>query len=91
MHKLDYCIGTHNVTDVSGSNITDTHANLYLIKNRYYEVDYCSLSTSGGVLSTCWNADEYTMRFNSMKEVDSYYGKGYFKPVINRLPTMYHD
>lgn len=53
MHKLDYCIGTHNVTDVSGSNITDTHANLYLIKNRYYEVDYRSLSTSGGVLSTC--------------------------------------
>ena len=91
MCKLDCCIGTHNTEDVNGDNITRVHVNLYLVNNRYYEVDYECMSTSGGVLSTCWNADRYTMPFNSMAEVDDYYGKGYFTPVVSRLPTMSHD
>lgn len=92
--KLPLCIGTHNTEEIKGDNITRIHANLYLDDSKVfgrYEVDYSCLSTSGGVLSTCWNADEYTMAFDSLKEVDDYYGKGYFKPVVSRLPTMPHD
>lgn len=88
MRKLDYCIGTHNTEEVKNGNVISTHANLYHIKNKYV-VDFRYLL--GGACFSCQVVKDCTMRFNSMKEVDSYYGKGYFKPVIDRLPTMYHD
>lgn len=90
MKKLDYCIGTYNVQDVKGDNITYIHANLYFIDGKY-EVDYVRMSTSGGVLSTCWDVDSYTLEFDTLKDVYSYYGRDCFRPVVSRLKTMPHD
>lgn len=88
MHRLDCCIGTHNTEEIKNGNTISIHANLYHIKNKYV-VDFRYLL--GGVGFSCQNDYSMSMKFNSMSEVDAYYGKGYFKPVISRLPTMPHD
>lgn len=88
MRKLDDCIGTHNVEECKNGNVISIHANLYHIKNKYV-VDFRYLL--GGACFSCQVIEDYTRKFNSMAEVDAYYGEGYFKPIISRLPTMPHD
>ena len=88
MRKLEDCIATHNVVKTKNGNTISIHANLYHIKNKFV-VDFRYLL--GGVCFSCQVIEDYTMKFNSMAEVDAYYGKGYFIPVISRLPTMPHD
>ncbi len=88
MRKLEDCIATHNVVKTKNGKTLSIHANLYHIKNKYV-VDYrCLLSD---IVFSCQIVKDWTIEFNSMAEVDAYYSKGYFAPVISRLPTMPHD
>lgn len=88
MRRLDYCIGTHNTIDCKDDHTIAIHANLYHFKNKYV-VDFRYLMY--GVDFPCQVVEDYTKKFNSMTEVEAYFGKGYFKAIISRLPKMPHD
>lgn len=75
----EFLIASHNEEWQSG-NITEcVSAYLYLVNNRYYEVEYEHMGTSGGIYSTTWNATRDVFRFDSLEKVQEYYGKHFFK------------
>ena len=71
-------IAEHFEEIIEGNNVTRSTSMLYLVNNRYYEVEHEIFSTSGGAYSTTWNAQRWTEQFPSLQAVQEMYGLHYF-------------
>ena len=75
---MDKYIAEHFEEIIEGNNVTRSTSMLYLVNNRYYEVEHEILSTSGGAYSTTWNAKRWTEQFPNLQAVQEMYGLHYF-------------
>lgn len=75
---MDKYIAEHFEEIIEGNNVTRSTSTLYLVNNRYYEVEHEVLSTSGGPYSTTWNAERWTEQLPNLQAVQEMYGLHYF-------------